>query len=266
MNKPSFLSELKRRQIYRGGVMYVVAGWVIVQVATGVFPYFDIPTWAIRFVVVAIMLGFPVSLVCLWMFESHDPEEPEKHLQDRRQARDDNAALAKLMASERAERQKETQELIAALSQLKTESTDTAGTPTMQMANSASPAPAMKASVPEPIDTAPAVKPRRKRTLAFALLALTLAVAAVWVLAFSSKSSVDAGEMGATLAHEYVAPGFSQAEHYGVLLLKPVLNKLGIGIAPERVFTFLLVIIGFLILRDLYRQFIGSRLRRAREH
>ena len=55
MVKPSFFSELKRRQIYRGGVMYVVAGWVVVQVATQVFPYFDIPNWAIRLVVVAIL-------------------------------------------------------------------------------------------------------------------------------------------------------------------------------------------------------------------
>ena len=123
----------------------------------------------------------------------------------------------------------------------------------------------MKASVAEPMDATPEIKPRRKRTLIFALLTLTLALAAVWVLAFSSKASVAPGEIGASLAHEYVAPGFSQAEHYGVMLLKPVLDKLGIGIAPERVFTFLLVIIGFLILRDLYRQFIGSRLRRARQ-
>ena len=265
MNKPSFLSELKRRQIYRGGVMYVVAGWVIVQVATGVFPYFDIPTWAIRFVVVAIMLGFPVSLVCLWMFESHDPEDPEKHLQDRRQGRDDNAALAKLMASERAERQKETQELIAALTQLKTESAETADASAVRTVSADMPAPAMKAQPAAPVEAAVAAKPRGKRKLVFALLALTLALAAVWVLVFSSKASVAPGEMGATLAHEYVAPGFSQAEHYGVMLLKPVLDKLGIGIAPERVFTFLLVIIGFLILRDLYRQFIGSRLRRARQ-
>ena len=70
MVKPTFWSELKRRQIYRGGVMYVVAGWVVVQVATQVFPYFDIPNWAIRLVVVAILLGFPIALVCLLMFES----------------------------------------------------------------------------------------------------------------------------------------------------------------------------------------------------
>src|SRR5574343_357370 len=121
MVKPTFWSELKRRQIYRGGVMYVVAGWVVVQVATQVFPYFDIPNWAIRLVVVAILLGFPIALVCLWMFESVDPQDPEKHLVDRRQGGRDagSAELSRLMAAERAERQRQNEELIAALAQLK---------------------------------------------------------------------------------------------------------------------------------------------------
>ena len=68
MGAPSVFSELKRRQIYRGGVMYVVAGWVIVQVATTVFPFFDIPGWAIRLVVVAILLGYPTRLVAFWSY------------------------------------------------------------------------------------------------------------------------------------------------------------------------------------------------------
>ena len=67
MSASSFFGELKRRQIYRGGVMYVVAGWVIVQVSTTLFPIFNIPGWAIRLVVVALMLGFPLALVALWM-------------------------------------------------------------------------------------------------------------------------------------------------------------------------------------------------------
>ena len=112
MIKPTF---------YRGGVMYVVAGWVMVQVATSTFPYFNIPPWAIRFVVIAILIGFPVALVCLWMFESIDPNQPDKHLHNRRQgAREDSSTLTKMMETERAERQKQNQDLIAALAQLKT--------------------------------------------------------------------------------------------------------------------------------------------------
>ena len=87
MSAQSFLSELKRRQIYRGGVMYVVAGWVIVQVAATVFPYFNIPEWAIRLLVVVILLGFPVALVALWMFESTLPNDPNVRLHDRRAPR-----------------------------------------------------------------------------------------------------------------------------------------------------------------------------------
>ena len=87
MSAQSFLSELKRRQIYRGGVMYVVAGWVIVQVAATVFPYFSIPEWAIRLLVVVILLGFPVALVALWMFESTLPNDPSASLPSARGAR-----------------------------------------------------------------------------------------------------------------------------------------------------------------------------------
>ena len=122
MDASNFFNELKRRQIYRGGVMYVVAGWVIVQVATTLFPIFNIPDWSIRLVVVALLLGFPLALVALWMFESGnshakkmttDPAPPQV---DRRRSSDRSGeAIAKMMESERMERQRANEELIAAL-------------------------------------------------------------------------------------------------------------------------------------------------------
>jgi TolB-like protein len=65
----SFFSELKRRNVYKVAVAYAVVGWLLVQVATQVFPFFEIPNWAVRLIVLAIVIGFPISLVIAWAFE-----------------------------------------------------------------------------------------------------------------------------------------------------------------------------------------------------
>src|SRR6266511_5589256 len=69
MNARSFFSELKRRRVYNVAVAYVVAAWLLIQVATQVFPFFNIPNWVVRLVVLLTIVGFPVSLVCAWAFE-----------------------------------------------------------------------------------------------------------------------------------------------------------------------------------------------------
>jgi hypothetical protein len=63
MNLPNFFAELKRRNVYKVAVAYAIVGWLLVQVATQVFPFFEIPNWAVRFVVLAIVIGFPIALV-----------------------------------------------------------------------------------------------------------------------------------------------------------------------------------------------------------
>ena len=258
MGKPTFFSEMKRRQIYRGGVMYIVAGWVMVQVATSVFPYFDVPPWAVRYLVVSILLGFPVSLVCLWMFESVDPNDPEKHLHDRRQSREDNAALGKIMEAERAQRQKDNQELIAALAHLKSSNPDAPATAVQSAAELIQP-------VQQAADPVPSTPPRkRKSLLALFATALTIALvlAGIWVL-FGPKDAIQATAVTGEITEKYVAPGFTQVESMGVALLTPLLDKLGIPIAPQRVFTALLVLFSLMVLRDLYRQIKQSARRRA---
>jgi TolB-like protein/Tfp pilus assembly protein PilF len=67
--KASFFAELKRRNVYKVAVAYAVVGWLLVQVATQVFPFFEIPNWAVRLVVLLIIVGFPISLVIAWAFE-----------------------------------------------------------------------------------------------------------------------------------------------------------------------------------------------------
>jgi len=68
-DKPSFFAELKRRNVYKVAVAYAIVGWLLIQIATQVFPFFEIPNWAVRLVVLAIMIGFPIALVIAWAFE-----------------------------------------------------------------------------------------------------------------------------------------------------------------------------------------------------
>jgi TolB-like protein len=65
----TFFGELKRRKVIRVGVTYSVAAWLIIQVAAATFTGFGIPEWAFRFVVIMLILAFPVALVLAWAFE-----------------------------------------------------------------------------------------------------------------------------------------------------------------------------------------------------
>jgi serine/threonine-protein kinase len=93
MNPRNFFAELKRRNVYKVAVAYAIVGWLLVQVATQVFPFFEIPNWAVRLVVLAIVIGFPIALVFAWAFEltpeglkrtedvglAASPRRPRKH-------------------------------------------------------------------------------------------------------------------------------------------------------------------------------------------
>jgi len=65
----SFLNELKRRNVFRVGIAYLVIGWVLVQIADTVFPAFGAPGWVLRIFILIMLLGFPVSLVMAWALE-----------------------------------------------------------------------------------------------------------------------------------------------------------------------------------------------------
>jgi TolB-like protein/Tfp pilus assembly protein PilF len=69
MNPKIFFGELKRRNVYKVAVAYAVVGWLLIQVATQVFPFLEIPNWMIRLVILLTTLGFPVALVIAWAFE-----------------------------------------------------------------------------------------------------------------------------------------------------------------------------------------------------
>ena len=65
----NFFAELKRRNVYKVAVAYIVAGWALSQGIAQVFPVFDVPNWVIRSIVVLIIVGLPIALVLAWMFE-----------------------------------------------------------------------------------------------------------------------------------------------------------------------------------------------------
>src|SRR5205085_9563231 len=69
MKAGEFLGELKRRNVYKAGVAYGVFAWLLIQIATQVFPIFDIPNWAVRLVILILLIGLPVMLVFAWIFE-----------------------------------------------------------------------------------------------------------------------------------------------------------------------------------------------------
>jgi len=69
MNIARLFAELKRRHVYRAAIAYGVVAWLLVQIATQVFPFFEIPNWIVRLVVLTTILGFPAALIIAWAFE-----------------------------------------------------------------------------------------------------------------------------------------------------------------------------------------------------
>src|SRR5437870_2133339 len=69
MDPKNFFGELKRRNVYKVAIAYAVVAWLLIQIATQVFPFFEIPNWVVRLVVLLLVIGFPVALILAWAFE-----------------------------------------------------------------------------------------------------------------------------------------------------------------------------------------------------
>ncbi len=69
VNPTKFVTELKRRNVYRAAVAYAVVAWFLTQLTTQVFPFFEIPNSAVRFVVIALAVGFPIAMLLAWLYE-----------------------------------------------------------------------------------------------------------------------------------------------------------------------------------------------------
>jgi len=69
MNAKNIFTELKRRNVYKVAIAYAIVAWLLMQIATQVFPFLEIPNWAIRLVIILLVIGFPVALILAWAFE-----------------------------------------------------------------------------------------------------------------------------------------------------------------------------------------------------
>jgi len=70
VNQTKFFAELKRRNVYKVAVAYAIVGWLVVQIATQVFPFLEIPNWVVRLVIALVTIGFPIALIIAWAFEA----------------------------------------------------------------------------------------------------------------------------------------------------------------------------------------------------
>ena len=68
MNPKKFLTELKRRNVYKVAIAYAVVAWLLMQVASQIFPFFEIPNWGVCLVVLLLVIGFPVAMILAWAF------------------------------------------------------------------------------------------------------------------------------------------------------------------------------------------------------
>src|SRR5215471_12363929 len=69
MGSRNFFSELKRRNVYKVAVAYIVVSWLLIQAASIFLPTFNAPQWAMQIVILILVIGFPIALVFSWAFE-----------------------------------------------------------------------------------------------------------------------------------------------------------------------------------------------------
>ena len=69
MNSVNFFTELRRRNVFRAAAFYAASAWLLVQVATQVFPFFHVAEWVVRWIVVATVIGFVPAMFFSWFYE-----------------------------------------------------------------------------------------------------------------------------------------------------------------------------------------------------
>jgi TolB-like protein/Tfp pilus assembly protein PilF len=64
-----FFEELQRRKIYRVAAAYIVAAGFLIQIASAVFPAWELPNWSLRLVIALLLIGFPIALILAWAYD-----------------------------------------------------------------------------------------------------------------------------------------------------------------------------------------------------
>ena len=62
----TFVGELKRRNVFRVGLTYLVVAWLVVQIVNNLVPILNAPDWVAKVVLIFLVAGFPISLVLAW--------------------------------------------------------------------------------------------------------------------------------------------------------------------------------------------------------
>ena len=64
--------ELRRREVFRTAGLYVGICWILIEGASVVLPTFDAPDWLLRAMIIAAIVGFPVTIVLAWIYDVSD--------------------------------------------------------------------------------------------------------------------------------------------------------------------------------------------------
>lgn len=65
----SLFGELNRRKLYPAAAFYAASAWLLVQVATQIAPFFGLPAWSVRLIIVAVIVGFPPAMLIAWFYD-----------------------------------------------------------------------------------------------------------------------------------------------------------------------------------------------------
>ena len=65
----SLIAELKRRNVFRVGAAYAIVAWLLIEVASVIFPGLHLPDWTLTFLIIVILAGYPVALIFAWAVE-----------------------------------------------------------------------------------------------------------------------------------------------------------------------------------------------------
>ncbi len=69
MNFKKHIAELKRRNVFRSAIAYLVIAWVVAQVSAIVLPTFNVPPYVMKTLLFILIIGFPISFVFAWVYE-----------------------------------------------------------------------------------------------------------------------------------------------------------------------------------------------------
>ena len=69
MNLKKYIAELKRRNVFKAGIAYLIVAWIIAEVASVVLPTFNAPAYFMKTLLIILIIGFPINLVYAWIYD-----------------------------------------------------------------------------------------------------------------------------------------------------------------------------------------------------